>query len=532
MNWRFWRRNPNPLDVDELRGVETAVRGGDLGTAASEVGKARTRLGDRPSVRFLEALLYHEGSGAEPADLRQHLEPAVTPSFPEARLLAARLKAAEGDLASAMEALRELKRTRLSGPLAAQLEENLSAVTKLVGSEGTRRVQEQAEAVAETLARKDIVVRWRISDLARLDSLLDDEPELAREDRERWTSLTGEIVRRARSASWRLAPRAEDRAIVTASGAGWSVGRAVRDRLAKGAPLYAAAHRALGSPFRPVPGFPQLSVYIEPRVHPTVAIDHVARALVEAGASGVGVLRQRPTPDGPLVLPLSFLDKSGVIHAAYIETEPWNDERTTALKRWLWRLRSSSARDAEVLLLAAEEPSEDVLELVRQRIENLQHGPFTANARIGARSATPRSLDEPKLRWLDDKAEVMESLVRAALGTERPSDLELTRKIQETLLQSYRIPFAQMSPKQWSALYGYGALYGRILARSMAAKWSALFDETQPSQWEMVLPDGRRVWPVGVVLKLAQLGADEGDLVGHYLELRAAERDNSRPPTP
>ena len=71
------------------------------------------------------------------------------------------------------------------------------------------------------------------------------------------------------------------------------------------------------------------------------------------------MLRQRPTPDGPIVLPLSFLDKSGVIHAAYIETEPWSEERTTALKRWLEHLGNDNAQGeyylTDVFAAAADE---------------------------------------------------------------------------------------------------------------------------------------------------------------------------------
>jgi len=54
-----------------------------------------------------------------------------------------------------------------------------------------------------------------------------------------------------------------------------------------------------------------------------------------------------------------------------------------------------------------------------------------------------------------------------------------------------------------------------------------LADDAQPGKWEMLLPSGRAVRPVAAVLKLAQLGPAEGDLVAHFIDTKAsaAERD-------
>ena len=80
MNWQFWKRRPNPLDAESLRPLEALVRAGDLKGAAAELREIRDKRGDTPAVRYLEALVYHEGSAVEPATLLTHLEPVVDPA--------------------------------------------------------------------------------------------------------------------------------------------------------------------------------------------------------------------------------------------------------------------------------------------------------------------------------------------------------------------------------------------------------------------------------------------------------------------
>jgi len=528
MNWQFWKRRPNPLDVEGLRPLETLARGGDLKTAAEQLRKLRDKRGDTPALRYLEALVYHEGSAVEPTTLLTHLAPIVEASapdpFPEARLLEARLLAAAGQLEPAAAKLGTLDARRLASSHQTEVRALQAAVRGLGGDDAVDRIADQADALASELRSFDLTIRWRLTDLARIDSLLDEIADRARQDRTRWTSLIGEIVVRALGGRWQLTPRPEDR-VIELDGGTFPVGLALRDRLGRGLPLYAAAHRAAGAELHPLTAIPGVEVVVEKGAHLAVVTDHVARELLEAGAAGLGVFRERPTPDGPIRVPVSFVDKSDLAQVVYIETEEWDEARISALRRWLWRLRTSAARDAEVLLLSAYAAPDAVDEL----IAGSAGAPPVASAlpdgrSRGARAATPRSLDEPRLRWVDERAEVMEHLVRSTIAGDSATDQQLVRKIQDSVLGKYRGPAHELSPKQWHGLYGYGALFGRILARTVSARWTGLGDDDQPSQWEMVLPDGSSLRPIGAVLKLAQLGTDDGDLVSQFIALSSTSR--------
>ena len=533
MGWQFWKRRPNPLDTESLRELDARIDAGDLRSVSEELKRRRQQSGETPALVYLEGRVYYEGSAVPPDELLKHLRSALDDDalkFPEAELLGARLLAACGRLDDAARALEELQRSRRLKPaLADGVRTALASLERVRGDVGRQRIEEQATILASELRGQGVQIRWRASDLARVDSLIDEQPNPVHDDRARWTSLIGEVAVRTGAGRWRLTPRAEDRAVVLGDRGDrvWQAGKALKDRLLTGAPLYESLHRALGTPFQPVAGMPGAEVVVEPAVHPAVVCDHAARALLEAGATGLGVFRIRPTPDGPVRLPVSFVDKADALRVLYVETRPWDEATIADLRRWVWRLRTSAARHAEVSLLSAEPAPAAATDLAEGKAE--APAPIVGlldQTRDGSGQATPRSLDEPKLRWLDDKAEIMERLVRAAIGTVEPSDLEIVKKVQSTVTTTFRNrdAAADLTPKQWNALYGYGALYGRILARTLDGRWSGLADDTQPMQWEMLLRDGRSVRPIGVVVKLAQLGPDEADLVNEFMALRAADR--------
>jgi hypothetical protein len=185
------------------------------------------------------------------------------------------------------------------------------------------------------------------------------------------------------------------------------------------------------------------------------------------------------------------------------------------------RLRASAARDALVSLASSEEPPQAAHDLVDGRIGAPPvPGLFDDPRARGGRAATPRSLDEPKLRWLDERAEMMERLVRASMGGGEPTDLEIVRKIQQSVIASFQGP-GDLTPKQWNALYGWGALYGRVLSRSFGGRWTGLADDKPPARWEMLFPWGHVAWPMERIIRLIELGPEEGDLVAQFLDLKA-----------
>ena len=116
-----------------------------------------------------------------------------------------------------------------------------------------------------------------------------------------------------------------------------------------------------------------------------------------------------------------------------------------------------------------------------------------------------------------------EAGVTVALATDNVP-ISLFYPIQQTVVASFRTPGVAIATKQWNALYGYGALYGRILARGCAGRWTRLGDDRHPGEWEMELPGGRTLAPIGRVVDLAQGTVPEDAMVSEFLQMRAPGR--------
>ena len=84
MTWQFWKRRPNPLEADGLRSIESLALGGELKAAAEQLARLRERGDDTVAVRYLEALVYHEGAAARPDPDRQQGKPGCPNCCPPA----------------------------------------------------------------------------------------------------------------------------------------------------------------------------------------------------------------------------------------------------------------------------------------------------------------------------------------------------------------------------------------------------------------------------------------------------------------
>ena len=103
-------------------------------------------------------------------------------------------------------------------------------------------------------------------------------------------------------------------------------------------------------------------------------------------------------------------------------------------------------------------------------------------------------------------------------GTTLRTDVMAIDTMQRHLRMRFADDSALADPRVVADLRRHGALLSEIIARNLGGVWVDL-SAPEPGYWEMLVPPGMRLWPVGRLFRYVQVGQREQDLVSFYFEL-------------